>query len=50
MSWHEIIAWVVIGISFVVAGVWAIKRIVCPTSHCESCDKECALRKRRHNN
>ncbi len=48
MEWHEIVAWVVIAVAFIVAAVWAIRRIVCPASKCEGCDKEC--RYRRDNN
>ena len=49
MEWHDILAWVVIGAAFVVAAVWVVKRIICPESHCESCDKKCALRERKNN-
>lgn len=50
MVWYNILAWVIIAVAFAVAIAWCIKRIICPTSHCESCDKECALRKKRYNN
>ena len=47
MEWHEVLAWVVIGAAFVVAAAWVVKRIFCPESRCESCDKECALKRNK---
>ena len=46
MEWHEIIAWIIIAVAFIVATAWCIKRIVCPTSRCGSCEKECAFKRK----
>lgn len=46
MVWHEIFAWVIIIAAFIAAIAWCIKRIVCPPSKCDSCDKSCMLRKK----
>lgn len=45
MEWHEILAWVIIAAAFAATAVWCIRRIVCPTSHCAECSKECALKR-----
>ena len=46
MAWHEILAWAVIVAAFAMAVVWCVRRIVCPASKCDSCDKSCMLRKK----
>jgi len=46
MEWHEVVAWVIIAAAFIVAVVWCIKRIICPTSRCEHCDKKCAFKRK----
>ena len=46
MVWQEILAWAVIVAAFAVAVVWCVRRIVCPASKCDSCDKSCMLRKK----
>ena len=45
MAWHEILAWVVIAVAFILAVAWCIKRIVCSKSRCEGCDKSCPLKR-----
>jgi hypothetical protein len=49
MEWYEVLAWVIIAVAFVTAAVWCIRRIVCPTSQCENCDKDCALKRKKTN-
>ena len=48
MAWHEILAWVIIAVAFVVAVAWVIRKITCPASRCEGCDKDCPSRKREN--
>lgn len=45
MAWHEILAWGIIAVAFVVAAAWCIRRIMCPTTKCNDCNKECRYRK-----
>lgn len=45
MEWHEVLAWTLIVAAFVVAVAWCIRRILCPSSKCENCDKDCALKR-----
>ena len=45
MAWHEILAWVVIAVAFIMAAAWCIRRIVFPSSRCKNCDKDCILRR-----
>ena len=44
MEWHDILAWVVIVAAAATAVVWLIRRLICPTTHCEGCNKNCILK------
>ena len=44
MAWHEILAWMVIVIAFGVAIMWCVRRLTCPASECDKCDKDCKKR------
>ena len=46
MEWHEILAWTIIAAAFVAIIVWLVRKIICPSSRCEGCDKECSFRKK----
>ncbi|MBR2032707.1 MAG: hypothetical protein IKA04_10940 [Alistipes sp.] len=46
MEWHEIIAWIIIAVAFIVATAWCIRRILCPKSKCAGCDKDCRYRRK----
>lgn len=49
MEWHEVVAWVIIAVAATVAIAWCVKRIVCPASSCEGCNKDCSRRQTNNN-
>ena len=44
MEWHEILAWAILTVVAIMVIVWLVKAIVCPSSRCEGCDKDCKFR------
>ena len=46
MAWHEVIAWIIIVVAVITALIWLLRRIFCPQSRCEGCDKSCPKRRK----